>query len=130
MTSWIVSPPGSSVHGDSTGKNTGVGCQCLPPGDIPNPGIEPRFPTLLADSLHKSFLGFFFFPFGSIMCHWSLETRVSFEVSDCRLCSFQACFAIVCLLRIVAWTNLSVSLRNECHWDFTSDYFESVDHFG
>ena len=24
------SPPGSSVHGDSPGKNTGVGCQALP----------------------------------------------------------------------------------------------------
>ena len=23
------SPPGSSVHGDSTGKNTGVGCHAL-----------------------------------------------------------------------------------------------------
>ena len=23
------SPPGSSVHGDSTGKNTGLGCQAL-----------------------------------------------------------------------------------------------------
>ena len=38
------SPPGSSVHGDSPGKNTAVGC--LPPGDLPNPGIEPRYPTL------------------------------------------------------------------------------------
>ena len=43
------SPPGSSVHGDSPGKNTGVGCP--PPGDFPNPGIEPRSPTLQADSL-------------------------------------------------------------------------------
>ena len=23
-------PPGSSVHGDSSGKNTGVGCHALP----------------------------------------------------------------------------------------------------
>ena len=87
------SPPGlqpSSVHGDSPGKSTRVGCHiffhrifptqgsnpglqhcrwilyllshqkspiilewvALPsPGDIPNPGIEPRFPTLQADSL-------------------------------------------------------------------------------
>ena len=44
------SPPGSSVHGDSPGKNIGVG-PCPPPGDLPNPGIEPRSPTLREDSL-------------------------------------------------------------------------------
>ena len=48
------SPPGSSVRGDSPGKNTGVGCRALlPPADLPHPGIEPRSPTLQAD--------FFFF---------------------------------------------------------------------
>ena len=39
--------PGSSVNGDSPSKNTAVGC----PGDLPNPGTEPRSPTLQADSL-------------------------------------------------------------------------------
>ena len=34
------SPSGSSVHGDTPGKNTRVGCP--PPGDLPNPGIESR----------------------------------------------------------------------------------------
>ena len=32
-------------------KNTGVGCYDLLPGDLPNPGMEPRFPALQADSL-------------------------------------------------------------------------------
>ena len=27
------------------------GLSCPPPGDLPNPGIEPRFPALQADSL-------------------------------------------------------------------------------
>ena len=27
------------------------GLPCLPPGDLPNPGIEPRSPALQADSL-------------------------------------------------------------------------------
>ena len=45
------SPPDSSVHGDSSGKNTGVGCRTLLQGDLPNPGIEPRSPALRADSL-------------------------------------------------------------------------------
>ena len=44
------SPPGSSVHGDSPTKNTGVGCHFLLQ-DLPNPGIEPRSPALQADSL-------------------------------------------------------------------------------
>ena len=43
--------PGSSVHGDSPGKNIGSGLPCLPPGDLPNPGIKPRSPTPQADSL-------------------------------------------------------------------------------
>ena len=45
------SPPGSSVHGGSPGKNTGVSCHALHPGDLPNAGIEPKAPTLQGDSL-------------------------------------------------------------------------------
>ena len=44
------SPPGSSVHGDSPGKSTGVGGHA-PPGDLPNSGIKPRSPTSQVDSL-------------------------------------------------------------------------------
>ena len=32
-------PPGSSVHGDSPGKNIGIGCHALLQGNLPNPGI-------------------------------------------------------------------------------------------
>ena len=45
---------GSSIHGDSPGKNTGgyySGLPCPPLGDFPNPGIKPRSPPLQADSL-------------------------------------------------------------------------------
>ena len=45
------SPPGSSVHGDSPSKNTWSGLPCLPSGDLPNAGVEPRSPILQADSL-------------------------------------------------------------------------------
>ena len=38
-------PPGSPVHADFPGKNTS-GLPCPPPGDLPNPGIEPGSPTL------------------------------------------------------------------------------------
>ena len=48
------SPSGSSVHGDSRGKNTGVsGLPWSPPGDLPNPEIEPRSPMLQVDSLES-----------------------------------------------------------------------------
>ena len=42
---------GSSVHGDSPGKNTRVGCHALPSGDRPNPGTETKSAALQADSL-------------------------------------------------------------------------------
>ena len=34
------SPPGSSVHGDSPGKNSGVACHALLQGNLPNLGID------------------------------------------------------------------------------------------
>ena len=34
-------PPGSSVHGDSPGKNTGVGCHALLQGIYPTQGLNP-----------------------------------------------------------------------------------------
>ena len=36
---------------DSPGENTGVGCLFLLQGSLPDPGIEPRSPTLQADAL-------------------------------------------------------------------------------
>ena len=45
------SPPGSSIHEDSPGKNTRVGSHFLLQGNLPNPGTEPRSPKLQADSL-------------------------------------------------------------------------------
>ena len=38
-------PPSSSVHEDSPGKNTGMGCHALLQGNLPNPGIKPRKPN-------------------------------------------------------------------------------------
>ena len=48
--SMYCSPPGSSVHGDSPGKNTGVGCHVLLQGIFPTLGIfltQESNPTLL-----------------------------------------------------------------------------------
>ena len=45
------SPPGSSVHGNSPGKNTAVGCHALLQGIFPTPEIGPRSPALQVGSL-------------------------------------------------------------------------------
>jgi len=37
-------PPGSSVHGDSPGKNTGAGCHALLQGIFPTQGSNPGLP--------------------------------------------------------------------------------------
>ena len=39
--SWLHSPPGSSVHGASPGKNTGVGCHDFLQGIFPTQGSNP-----------------------------------------------------------------------------------------
>ena len=49
--------PGSSVHGDSPGKNTRVDFYALLQGNLPNPGIKPRSPILQADSLSSELPG-------------------------------------------------------------------------
>ena len=38
------SPPGSSIHGDSSGQNTGVGCHALLQGLFPTQGLNPGLP--------------------------------------------------------------------------------------
>ena len=38
----VYSPPGSSVHGFSR-QEYWSGLPCPPPGDLPDPGIKPRF---------------------------------------------------------------------------------------
>ena len=38
------SPPGSSVHGDSPGKNTGVDCYALPQRNFPTQGLNSGLP--------------------------------------------------------------------------------------
>ena len=50
------SPPGSSVHGDSPGKNTEVRCRALLQGIFPTQGSNPHLLCLL---LWQT--GFFFF---------------------------------------------------------------------
>ena len=44
------SPPGPSIHGILQQEHW-TGLLCPPPGDLPNPGVKPRSPTLQVDSL-------------------------------------------------------------------------------
>ena len=49
--------PGSSVHGDSPGKNNEVGCHALLQGIFRTQGSNPGSPTLQMDSLLSEPLG-------------------------------------------------------------------------
>ena len=51
------SPPGSSVPGDSPGKNTGVGCHLLLQGIFPTQGLNPHLLHWQVDSLPLSHQG-------------------------------------------------------------------------
>ena len=59
-TPWTAALPGSSVHGDSPGKKTGVGLPFPPPGDLPDPGVKtlsltsPGSPPLVPLGKQKS----------------------------------------------------------------------------
>jgi len=51
------SPPGSSVHGDSSGKNTGEGCHFLLQGIFPTQGSNPGLPHYRQILYHLSHQG-------------------------------------------------------------------------
>ena len=46
------SPPASSVHGDSPGKNTGVGCHVLLQGIFPTQGLNPGLSCICMQILY------------------------------------------------------------------------------
>ena len=50
VTPWIVAHQAPLLM-EFSSKNTGMGCHSLPQGILPDPGIEPRSPTMQADSL-------------------------------------------------------------------------------
>ena len=50
VTPWTVAHQAPPPWG-SPGNSTGVGCHFPSPGDLPDPGVEPRFPTFQADTL-------------------------------------------------------------------------------
>ena len=76
-------PPGSSVHGDSAGKNTRVGCHALLQGIFPNlgtPGLphcmQILYPLSHPGSLRRARMGF------QGQKSLGLETQMSLSKSD------------------------------------------------
>ena len=53
-TPWSCGPPDSSVHGDSPGKNTGVGCHALLQGIIPTQRSNSGLPHCRRNLCHLS----------------------------------------------------------------------------
>ena len=84
------SPPGSSVHGDSPGKNTGVSCHALLQGIFSTQKSNPGLPALLSEPPAKPrnwtqnspnlyvLLGFLFF-------FLLKTTRIHMEIKDPNL---------------------------------------------
>ena len=95
------SPPGTSVQGESPDKRYWSGLPCSPPGDLPNPGFEPRFPVLQVDDyhcrmicrmiiniicwflwLHYIYIMFFFREILDSQQNWDKSTEI-FHISPC-----------------------------------------------
>ena len=66
----VCSSPGSSVHGDSPGKNAGAGCHALLQGIFPTQGSKPGLPHCRQILYHLS--------------HQGSPTKNYAEVFDCR----------------------------------------------
>ena len=67
-TPWTAcSPPGSSVHGDSPGKNTGVGCHAPLQGIFPTQGSNPGLPHCWQILYHLSHQGSLIYSEASII---------------------------------------------------------------
>ena len=75
------SPPGSSAHGDSPGKNTGVGCHALLQGIFPTQGSNWGL-------LHCR----------QILYHWALrEVQSSKPQAQSDMCPEPECYSWTCL---------------------------------
>ena len=90
--------PGSSVHGDSPGKNPGVGCHALLQGIFPtqgsNPGIKSRSPTLQVDSLPSE------------PPEKPLDLLKSFQLTTSKIIFLKLAFYIIPLLKTLHFRRL------------------------
>ena len=86
----VCSPPGSSVHGDSPDKNTGVGCHVLLQGIFPTQGLN-------SDLLHCRWILYHLSHQGSPDSHLFMpsQTKSEFAIAlwSCGFASFLASFS-------------------------------------
>ena len=96
--------PGSSVYGDSSGKNTGVGCYALLQGIFPTQGLNPGLPHCrrilyrLSHQGNPSFIPTLYLPF----MIWRLAISVTYEMRDICNWKVYSCL-IIWRLTICAW---------------------------
>ena len=82
------SPPGSFVHGNSPGKNTGVGCHALLQGIFPTQGINPGLPHCRQILYHLSHQGSPIIVAGKIQSlHFSLVAQSCLTLCEPMNCS-------------------------------------------
>ena len=101
-----LSPPGSSVHGYSPMRNQEYwsGLPCPPPGDLPNPRIKLRSPSLQEDSLPseppgkpmKTGMGSLSLPQGSFLTQGS-----NWCLLHCRQILYQLSYEGISILQYV-----------------------------
>ena len=85
------SPPGSSVHGDSPGKNIGVGCLALLQGIFPTQGLNPGL-------LHCRWILYHLSHQGSPNMYISNINKSFIEQSFLTACDITRCFLNFILL--------------------------------
>ena len=77
------SPPGSSVHRDSPGRNTEVGCHALLQGIFPTQGLNPCLPHCRQILYHLSHQGS---PLDGVMESLNLFSFESVSLDTSRKC--------------------------------------------
>ena len=90
-TLWVVAPLGSSVHGDSPGKNTAVGCHFLLQGIFLTQESNPHLLHWQGDSLPLSHQG-------SLAINATRETRELIGVihmNEVEAKNFRACLLLL-----------------------------------
>ena len=118
------SPPGSSVHGISLARNTGVGCHFLLRGIFPDQGLNLQVLHWQADSLPLSHQGQ---PWTSLRScyHEMIAYWICTLVSQCQLallCSKASAFPF-CKMEIMIFPfNSHAGVR----WDLTRHFWQNA----
>ena len=91
--------PGSSVHGDSQGKNTGVGCHSLLQEIFPLAGIKPMSLCLLYWQVGSLPLAVYLFTLFKILFLYRLLQDIEDSSLCCTLgpCVLTVLYIVVCV---------------------------------